>query len=385
MSFRFRGCFHLLIIIVVLVSLFTTVSQAQNESGTRPIDIPGTKAQGFYYDSTFSMMQVQFPIIRSIPPINTGMPFDVILSYIYVDSLLRFRNDKEIKSTLMGYTTLNDTLTWAGTILYRLTDYNPFLLKQYDLETVAGRKKLSNHYKAKRVGIDNGADTLPLSNRYSSILQTLTASVYNKIVSLIPPTSYREAYNSLLSSNYVLRIKVLSIDSTRDKYWFTNDQFAPDTQYVYQVTAKVIDTLKGRAFKSYLCNETTIKQGNTLQEECPIIKFHYTKRTYSLLGNEGYETLVADTSALLDGNGKYSMKMNKEYVVFLNYANALVDEQYDYFDLSVEAMCSLGALSIENNVVHDINKIWSASEYVSYSTWKASVNTRIQNILNRTY
>lgn len=48
------------------------------------------------------MFQVKYPIIQSIPPISSDMPIDVILSYIYTDSLVRFFEKGTRKKSIHG-------------------------------------------------------------------------------------------------------------------------------------------------------------------------------------------------------------------------------------------------------------------------------------------
>ncbi|MFZ1571868.1 MAG: hypothetical protein WAT89_03935, partial [Candidatus Kapaibacterium sp.] len=114
--------------------LVTNLSFAQNETGTRPLTKDCGQFRKIWYDSTNSMFQVKYPIIQSIPPISSDMPIDVILSYIYTDSLVRFF-EKGTRKKINSWTTMNDTLKSSVVALYKMVDYNPMIFRQYDGET----------------------------------------------------------------------------------------------------------------------------------------------------------------------------------------------------------------------------------------------------------
>ncbi len=124
----------LCIIVCVGGLLSASVSFAQNETGTRNLNDTLFKATHSWYDSTTAMFQHQFPIIRSIPPLNTSMPLDVLISYIYLDSLLRSPLASTLEQRLESWTTLNDTLTYAAKCMCTLIDYNPIIFNQYTNE-----------------------------------------------------------------------------------------------------------------------------------------------------------------------------------------------------------------------------------------------------------
>ena len=82
---------HLLLRIATAMFLFVcNVAHGQNETGKRPINRSRFESMGYWYTPSNAMYQVRYPIIRSLPPLNSGMPWDILAAYVYMDSLARF-------------------------------------------------------------------------------------------------------------------------------------------------------------------------------------------------------------------------------------------------------------------------------------------------------
>jgi len=65
--------------------------------------------------------QIQLP--SNYPPLQTGMPYDIMLGYVYFDSLTRAFTYDSLMSIipLLNY---SDTLKYAMKYLYKLDDYD---------------------------------------------------------------------------------------------------------------------------------------------------------------------------------------------------------------------------------------------------------------------
>lgn len=349
--------------------LFLAMTYAQNETGVRYLNDSIFKSAGYWYDSTNSMYQKQLPIIRSIPPITTGMPYDVLMSYIYLDSLLRFSTTWQQNELLRTWTSANDTLTNAIKYLYKIKDYDPIVFNQYMGEVAL------NHNSA-------------YGGRYESSLIDLNYNLSNKIKSLIPDNK-KNAFFALLFADYILRVQVVYIDSMPNKQLLSGIKVKDSN--VYCVYARVLDTIKGKKFKdlnNYSENnilKNKISLNPSIQE--PIISFEYIKRIYyqrPYYPNTPYMNIEND-DAFKDENGEFSMHVGQEAIVFLKYANQLFDFENDYFSLILESTCSNSALPINDEKVKDINLIWNNDNLIEYDSWKQNITDLIEQILNGSY
>jgi len=382
--------FRSLLLTIALSMLLLSVEEvyAQNESGTRYYLAPyetSLRSQRRWFDSTTDMNQHRFPIIRSVPPLSTAMPLNVLLSYIYTDSLLRFAPKRSIKNRISSWTSLNDTLRWMAYGDYVMNDYNPILFRQYRQETSNLKETNTGPNRIKRIG---STDTLPpYSGKYKSTYNDINPHLELAIANLLPDKSESKAMMSLLTCDYILRIKVLSIDSMLDKL---SGSSWPGSYYYY-VTAMVLDTIKGKVLPPFFSNNLGKKSENTLQTSNAILlKFGYIDRIYhslGVVGNEGVHRYSTADSAFTKNGDSYifSMKPNQEAIVFLSYCNYFRDFQNDYYDLSLNSLASFAALPIIDGNVRDVNKVWSSNLLSPYSTWKSNINAFITKILTRNY
>jgi hypothetical protein len=355
--------YFFIFLLSILSVLIQYQSYAQNETGVRYLNDTTFKEAGFWYDSTNSMFQNQFPIIRSIPPLSMNMPFDIMLSYIYLDSLLRFTTNYQQDSILQSMETINDTLTNTIKYLYKMVDYNPIIFNQYSGETA-----LNN------ISVNGG--------RFRASLYNLRNSVVSKFKSLVNPLQ-KEAYFSLLYSDYILKIQVISIDSTFDKRLLEGIDDLNTKRY--KVNAMVLDTIKGKIFIDNnqivpsLFKQT--KFTNILTPTPPIISFQYINRCYY----QHPTSNIQNDFEFMNSTSGFKMQPGQTAVVFLTFTNQLFDFENDYFDLDVESLCSNNALPIINGNVRDINFFWSQNQIQSYESWKLIVLQLIQNIQTSTY
>lgn len=386
--------FRSLLLTIALSMLLLSVEEvyAQNESGTRhylaPYDALLKATSGQWFDSTKDMNQHRFPIIRSVPPLSTAMPLNVLLSYIYTDSLLRFAPRYSLSNKISSWTSLNDTLRWMAYGDYVMNDYNPILFRQYRQETSHLQKADTASI---RIRTTHPADTLPLSVRYSgkynSTYRDIKPRLELAIANLLPDKSESKAMMSLLTCDYILRIKVLSIDSMLDK--LSAGSFPGS--YYYYVTAMVLDTIKGKVLPPFYSNNFGKKSENTHQtNNATLLKFGYISQLYhslGVVGNEGIHRYSTADSAFTKNGDSYvfSMKPNQEAIVFLSYFNYFYDYQNDYYDLSLNSLASFAALPIIDGNVRDVNKVWSSNLLSPYSTWKSNINAFITKILTRNY
>jgi hypothetical protein len=355
------------IILFLFTFIFTsTLAFSQNESGTRYLDSIAFKSAGYWYDNSNSMFQMQYPIIRSIPPLSIGMPYEILLSYIYLDSLLRFSTDFQQDSLLNTWNVMNDTIANSIKYFYKIMDYDPIIFNQYVGE----------------VSINKKNDTI---GKYLSNLYDLKNKIAFKLKDFAN-TSEKNALFTLLYSDYILKIQVINIDSTTDKR-------APDFllgRKRYNVYAMVLDTIKGKNFINQYQEGNAIAKDNksSIQVQNPsIISFQYLNICY--YQHPYYPDIqylnIQNDSAFMNGSGGFVMHPNQKAIVFLRHCNHLFDYQNDYFDLDIESLSSNNALPEIDGYVRDINNIWSETTLQSYAVWKENIMQLIQKILTGQY
>jgi hypothetical protein len=353
---------RLAIVLFILISCTIVPSNAQDPPPRDLDSIAFTNAK-LWLDHSNSMFQKKYTALKTVPPYSTDMPYEILLSYIYLDSLLRNTDEDEQDSVMREDDDYNDTLKGSAKYLYMINDYNPIIFNQY-----IGEVHLRYSY-----------DNTP---GYHSSLQYLKTNIASKIASLAPQNK-RDALFSLLYADYILKIRIIGIEETPDKRIISGVE-APDSKR-YRVYAQVLDNIKGKVYTEHIPPPTSVKQTTendspeVQSTKDPIITFQYIKMNY--FPRKG----VINDEAFSDVNGGFNMQVGQEAVVFLTHENQLFDNYYDYFDLDLEILCSNNALPIINGNVRDVNTIWSLSVLRSYADWKTSADILIQTILNGSY
>jgi len=316
------------------------------------------------------------------------MPLDVLISYIYLDSLLRSPLASTLEQRLESWTTLNDTLTYAAKCMCTLIDYNPIIFNQYTNE----------------VGLQTGSDsgliiTIKdktyeshyIAPKYYTSLDNLRYYLVGKMYRLLSTSSdtsisrMARSYFAILNSEYILRVQVVSIDSTMNKLSSTG-------YHRYNVTARVIDTIYGKTIPS----SPTILQNSqhSIEKILSNNSSHYTSFEYA--PNNYYVGLVShrDISAdwiedssfkVSQSDHRFKLRPGQEAIMFLKFHNPIFDNQYDYFNIDVSRESSYNALPIIDGNIRDINHIWSDQTTISYSQWLAIVQNLIAKIKSRNY
>lgn len=356
----------------LILSLTYISSFSQNESGTRYLNKERFQQQRIWFDSTTQVFQERFPIIRSIPPLSTGMPPNVLVGYIYLDSLLRFADKKVFDSLYKSWNTLNDTITGALKYMYIINDYNPIIFNQY-----ANEVKFYHKRGLRKIKMIGESDTLnPTSGPYTLYLDDLKYRVCEKFREIYQNQN-KMAYYSMLYADYILRIRIISIDSMINK----NSSLG---YYSYKASAFVLDTLKGKVYPVVTIQNTQAIEQSLLTQNS-LFNFQFTPIHYGMFNVESQVPLYTKPdTAFLDG-WKFRMLVGQEAIVFIRFHDPKYDFQYDYFDLELSQRCSLNALRIENGNVIDINNIWSSQTVISYENWKKIFLNLLNNIMNASY
>lgn len=362
---------------------------AQNETGTRRINKVASQMTGSWYDSTVSMFQLKFPIIRSIPPLRSDMPLNVVASYVVIDSLCRTIETRIARGMINGWTTMNDTLRNAVQYLYRAVDYDPVIFTQYGGETeinafdevdtsvLKPAITFTTSSKDSAFRASNFNNIPYVAGRYKASLPRLKNYIEEKFRNLVNNSLNKMGLYSLLLSDHIFRIKVLSIETT-------NNKLSGATSKRYRVTAQVLDNIKGKKYQT-ISPELSLQISDTTPD---VIQFQYSSSTYKHLRSyefkeRYYPNPIPDSAFLFDR--EFKMTTGQEAVIFLTYGNPFLDDKHDYFDLDLEPRASLNALPVINGQVRDVNHIWSNSDLSDYNIWKNKVNILINKILTNSY
>jgi hypothetical protein len=309
------------------------------------IDSSIAKMNGYWYCQETAQYHIQYPKLTSIPPLHTDMSLEVLLAYIYADSLMRSVSRDDFHEKMSYWKNVhikNDTIIGFIKYFYMMQDYNPIILNQYK---ACPKQKIYNFNAYSLYGVLELLDAITLNQPY-----------------------YKSLY-FIQRPDYILRVKVNSIDSSLSID--TNDR--PDRMY-YFVNASVIDTLKGRVFKNCHQNYNNKIKPNSILENEPEICFIYVDGPYWHDENDKIDP------ALLNYKGNLTLKPGQDLIVTLDHGSPLFDYDYDYFRIHF-----ITALPIINDQVKDINHIWSDSTFLNYEDWKIIFTQRKQMLLDGGY
>ncbi len=367
----------LIFLTAILSFLISAGVWAQNESGSRYLNQPIFEKTKLWFNESNSMYQSQFPIIRSIPPLSTGMPYEIMLSYIYLDSLLRFGTEHETDIMLDSWNSLNDTMKYTCKFLYMMNDYNPIIFNQYIGEVDLHREIDYSIRDSSYDRYDSGQKSYGV---YKNSLLKLRYNLCEKFRELV--SSDNNALFSLLHADYILKVHITDIDSMRNKY-SPFDESTPD--YRYNILARIDTIFKGQVVK--LLPENTIFPNlkKIISNSVGYMNFTSSSFLYSSLwSSEGSMYQYPDTN-FLRSDGLFYLKEGQDIIVFMQFGNQKFDCEYDYFEIFPCQSCSLNALPIIDGNVHDVNRVWSESGILSYDEWVNKFNTLKMKILNISY
>jgi hypothetical protein len=349
-SFKLNNCLSKSALILCLIILQSFVLNAQIRTRDLSDSIRATK-NGVWYNPSFYQFEVQYPKLQVIPPLSMGMDYETLLSYIYLDSLMRSTNRDLLYMNYldrwMNSGTKNDTIVQAVKYLYKLVDYDPVRFVQY--ETNLGKPPYTVNLKSIRGWI---------------------GEILSNIVGQIGPNSI---LNELLRADYIFKVHINSIDSLPQRRYPPNQGIYPE-KFTYKVNATVIDTLKGKVFSNCNSGEMIPKHDNfqsTTSEVC----FTYGTGPYE---NDVYPFKL--DPSLKNSSGNLKLQPGQDLIVILNYGSYLWDNNYDYFDLSI-----ITAYPIIDGQLKDISHIWSISSSLSYEDWKTIFLQKKEMLLNGGY
>lgn len=376
-----------IVIIIYVLLAFLYSASTQQIMNSRNFDVVEAQKSNIWYDSTTSTFQTQYPIISNLPPLNSGMPFEILYSYIIIDSLLKYTGQKHITDLFKQWNSLNDTLNNTAKYYYMIKDYNPVVFTQYSFSIRDYQKYPKNLITKRKKDLTTGeyidtltnlsVDSIEYSGVYTNDIFSLEYLLWNKYNDFIPQSELWTVL-TLLESDYILRIRVLDVDSIEAKNSTVSD-------LVYGVHAEVLDTLKGQYFRNecdiqLLNNKINI--GLSTNSTLPCIKFMYKKEIY----DPDYKRVDwINDPAFETGYNSFGLTEGQEAIVFLKFNMRKIDNENDYLRLLVHKYASNGALPIINGQVRDLNHFWSPNDLVNYQLWKNIFDNIKGNIINLNY
>ncbi|MFA5512865.1 MAG: hypothetical protein WC313_10480 [Candidatus Kapaibacterium sp.] len=350
-SFKLNNCLSKSALILCLIILQSFVLNAQIRTRDLSDSIRATK-NGVWYNPSFYQFEVQYPKLQVIPPLSMGMDYETLLSYIYLDSLMRSTNRDLLYMNYldrwMNSGTKNDTIVQAVKYLYKLVDYDPVRFVQYDVNL--GKPPYSLNLKSMRGWI---------------------GELLSNIVGRFGPNS--QALDYLIRADYILKVHINSIDILPQRNYPPNKGLYPE-KFTHKVNATVIDTLKGKVFSNCYDEEMMPKQ-DKIQSISSEICFTYGTGPYENDVNQ----FKLDPS-LKNSSGNLELQPGQDLIVILNHDSYLWDYNYDYFDLSI-----ITAYPIVNGQLKDISHIWSSSSSLNYDDWKTIFLQKKEMLLNGGY
>lgn len=318
-----------------------------------------TKRKSIWYDSTLLETRdyQKYPIIRRIPPLNSGMPYDVMSAYIYLDSLARFYDDPAIMAGAPALIAQPGMLKRLVASSYTAVDYNPALFRQYDIET-----------------------TLK-SDIFKWFVGKFTEALPKAIANTASNPREADALTAVMLPDYVLRVKVMAIDSLPLAMPLDLPNSRGGT-HCYTVTVEVLDTLKGKVFLPCIEHNSSNSAPALTTSARSCTKFQFYSSSYF---QDISDWKFVEDSAFLADNGKFTMHAGQEAIVFLKYFGMRYTYTHDYIGLTTSPRSSYNALPIIEGKVRDVNCIWSDQIMIDYNDWRDRFMGLRDKILAGTY
>ncbi len=375
--------------VIMVIGIHTEASGQR--STNRDLNLGAMRSSKLICEDSLRMFQIRYPFLSSLPPLLTSMPLDVLIGYIAADSALRHGQSQDLNARVLAWHSFNDTLRLLGKYLYKMVDWDPVRYRQYTREIELSHKGVSSDTLVHRDAAGNRIDSLPAGDprRYQVILRSLESEIVRKYCKQWSVVGERKAVSALLNSDHILRVRALSVDSTRNYY---NDDASAKR---YAVTAEVLDVIKGIKYLD-VCSDTVggyltpwqsgmfSPSANSVvsSNPCPRIRFEYHPGIYwSGPWNVSPPVQFNRDTTFITSVGEFTVQPNAEFVVFLSYRNPLLDDSFDYYNLDVATTASWGVLRIEDGMVSDLNNVWGATN-VPYATFKSVATGLIQRICN---
>ncbi|HET6402190.1 MAG TPA: hypothetical protein VFH95_12445 [Candidatus Kapabacteria bacterium] len=289
-------------------------------------------------------LQIAAPVIQSFPPLNSGMPLNVMEGYIYYDSICRNASWQSVDS-FANQLTYSDTLANALKYLYVMDDYDPVTFSQWLRVT-------------------------PSITHYKTAPGFLYTQLLGKAASTVPDT-LRTAM--LSGADYIAHVKITSLQNFADTA-------LPAFQDEVIVSCQVLDTLKGKIYPP--CPEmiTSREKGMHAASLPDCLQFYYSPSAprKALTG----DVLTGWEPRLKDSLGNPWITADQEYIVFLTIRSLGNDTSNFYMTVhSAKFNSSVsGMYPIVDGVVQDQNDDFGFGANLPLADFIAALRNRIYTL-----
>lgn len=287
---------------------------------------------------------ITFPVTRftTFPPLNSGMPLDVLVGYIVYDSLTRAVSYAQIEEAVQRQMTYGDTLQYAMKYWYEMADYNPLVFHQF--QNNAPLRKIIPYLVTEEL--------LPAIRRISA---------------------------SPLLDAMLCEAGIIAHVRATDRIVRT-DSAAGWAKTANIITATIIDPIKGRQVPSCISLYAPAAAVPGGEEIVPVragicLQFDY-RSEWSLTGNEfGREIGQADRQPWI--------REREEYIVFLRPDLVCRSELQDYFMLRPISRGSMSMMyPVIDGKVLDPNNDFGFGTGLTVEEFKGKLRERIEAILH---
>jgi hypothetical protein len=220
---------------------------------------------------------------------------------------------------------------------------------------------------------------------YKASLRLISTAAQNALLRCAPNRAEAGALYSALYADYVLHVKVLTIDSMPLK---PGPSLAVST--IFRATVEIIDTLKGGTIPS--CQQEVHPDlDNKLPRiakdaPCTYIMYNHASIWAPEEASPQFRKLYYSRDpAFCTDDSSFTMHPGQEAVVCLAFGNQKLDSTHDYFDLDITAFASFGALPVVDGRVRDVNHVWSSNLWMDYSDWRQRFLAIREKILTGNY
>ncbi len=331
-----KGTSLLLFVAAVILSSLALPPQAKGQ-----VPCWDRKAVGFYY---------RYPIPYQTPMLEPSMPYDIMLGYIYADSLLKSAGMKSVWTAAKELQD-NDTMRYVQKYRYLLSDYDPMRYHTY-LGTTQNFGKNSGSGVESRLIIR----TRELPNGF--INDVLTAS------------------------RYILHVTVNSIEVD------DNGEERPAYLSTRVVYTTVIDTIKGQVLPSFAGSVSSINK--PIEPQTNFIFQYCNEWTRARRSNNEW---IEPIKSMYDDEGNPWVMPNREYIIFANPYCLCEDVQnvqgtwqghryIEIFPGAGNGSSTYGMYPIKNGMVLDEGNDFGWGTSVPLTVFKQQLQQQINIIKN---
>jgi len=314
---------------MAIIFVTTGMSNAQQYHG--PQDYRGT-------------VKIPIPFPANYPPVNSGMPIDVLQGYIVFDSLMHMPIEQyKIDSITQGMGD-SDTLRYAMRYLYEMIDYDPIAFYQLLENFPRSGEYLNRPPRALLEDVlDLAARAIPDSGR---LIAGLTAT--DAIVDLEVTDTFSV------------------VDSTKPTGMNRNKK----------ATCTILDVIKGKNLP--LCNNMIQSRGKGAQlqsDSGACFAFSYWPYWESSISYQGVRHL----------NAPDWISPGTEYIAFLRFVGLGPDSAQNYITISPGCpVCStMGLYALQSDgTVYDPNNDFGFGSGLSLAGFKAKLREKIASIVS---